>query len=476
MPDTIARLEERLASGETDRLPLLIDLVRACARDAPLKGLEYGQQALTLARETNDPKPIGASLHFMGQCHYHLGNLSLALTFLNEALDFGRAQGLQEISGTLAAIASVHRQLGNYEQSLAAFLEAMRIDEERGNLQGLAFTLNNMANLQVVMRDFPQAAATLERALAIYRPTNDELSISACLNNLSSVYKHLGQFEVAIDYAQRALAIKERLGHELGISISLHNLGVLHVEQGQYTLAVEEYQRSLSILERLGEELNIALVHASLGAAYTHLHDFENAHRYLDLSLATAERLNARSHQVNLLNLLAVLYQEEGDYLKALETYKEFTRIQEELLNSERTEKLATMQARYEKERIEHESEIYRLRYQELASAHEELKTAQASIMKLERNAAVAATAVTASHEINQPLQVITGSLDLLEISVPEPNERQTRHFAQAREAVKRIEGILSKLLAIEDVVFEPYSPSDNMLALHRKPNTPLKE
>ncbi len=100
----------------------------------------------------------------------------------------------------------------------------------------------------------------------------------------------------------------------------------------------------------------------------------------------------------------------------------------------------------------------------ELKTAYEELKKAEDELLRLERKNAVWATIVTANHEINQPLMIIQGNLELLQMKLDDP--RYNSYFDVIQRALSRIEGIIKKLGKIEDVKMITYLDEVKMLKL----------
>ncbi|HPM01695.1 MAG TPA: response regulator [Candidatus Cloacimonadota bacterium] len=103
----------------------------------------------------------------------------------------------------------------------------------------------------------------------------------------------------------------------------------------------------------------------------------------------------------------------------------------------------------------------------ETQKAYELLKTAQNKLIQLEQKNAVLAMAVTANHEINQPLMVLSGTLDVLKIKID--NSELDKYFEKADIAIQKIESILSKFSHIDQVQFKTYLDDVSMLDISKK-------
>ncbi len=94
-----------------------------------------------------------------------------------------------------------------------------------------------------------------------------------------------------------------------------------------------------------------------------------------------------------------------------------------------------------------------------LKESYEKLTNAQDEILELERNNTALAVAVAANHELNQPLMVMSGYLQMLHSSLGDEKltleQKEYIHFRQ--DAFKRIQDILQKYREAQTVHFEKY-------------------
>ena len=95
----------------------------------------------------------------------------------------------------------------------------------------------------------------------------------------------------------------------------------------------------------------------------------------------------------------------------------------------------------------------------------------QELLVKAEQKIAVSATICSLNHEINNPLMIISGYIQLLQIKVSE-NHEDYEKFELINEQVTRIASILKKLREIENPLFEEYIKDgriDKMLKIPEK-------
>ncbi|UCH95790.1 MAG: response regulator [Candidatus Aminicenantes bacterium] len=103
-------------------------------------------------------------------------------------------------------------------------------------------------------------------------------------------------------------------------------------------------------------------------------------------------------------------------------------------------------------------------------NTHLELRKAQKEIIRLEQKNAVLAVALTANHEINQPLTVLQGNFELFQASLDKDRltNRQQRFLTRIEKSIERIQAILKKMSAPTSIHFENYLENKEMVIFEK--------
>ncbi|MCD4829941.1 MAG: PAS domain S-box protein [Candidatus Cloacimonetes bacterium] len=105
---------------------------------------------------------------------------------------------------------------------------------------------------------------------------------------------------------------------------------------------------------------------------------------------------------------------------------------------------------------------------QALKESFTKLEQAQDEIIRLDRQASIMAMAITTNHEINQPLMVLRGNMDMLHDSLVtednQLNERQNHYFERINGALDAIHAILDKFRENDLFHFERYVSGAEMV------------
>jgi tetratricopeptide (TPR) repeat protein len=105
----------------------------------------------------------------------------------------------------------VFAALGEYEEALAHYKSALKIDQALGERSGLALKLGNIGQCYADLGDLPRAESYLTRALAVAEQTGD-------LSATSDIAVSLGQTKLARGETKAALLMFER-----GLTVATEN-------------------------------------------------------------------------------------------------------------------------------------------------------------------------------------------------------------------------------------------------------------
>ncbi|RDI95655.1 tetratricopeptide repeat protein [Meiothermus sp. QL-1] len=194
-----------------------------------------GQEALEVLREAaqevlevEDPEDAATRHYLEARSHLLLGNPSLALEAIQQALEKER-QGAEPAYGTPLVHGQALMQLGQPQEAVEAFREAAR----RAEGVDRSYALHELAVAYLEAGELAEAEAALREVL---RDPEYEYMGEAC-GDLAEVYYRQGRYEEAEQAARQAI---ER-GNEGGGHLILGNIAydLMHFEE-----ALEHYTRA----------------------------------------------------------------------------------------------------------------------------------------------------------------------------------------------------------------------------------------
>ena len=154
------------------------------------------------------------------------------------------------------------------------------------------------------------------------------------------------------------------------------NLGMLAAKQEKWNKAQRYYHQALRLHEKHGNHTAVARIYQSLAYLHNDLGEYELARQEALKGLAVVGQ-NLRSKSL-LHHRLADAYQGLRHYQSAAEHYQHYALLQDSLLNQEKTEAIAEMEAKYQHEQQEKE---LALQQQEIELLHQDNH-----ISRLQRN------------------------------------------------------------------------------------------
>lgn len=319
--------------------------------NAPGDALRWIRKAITRCDEMPLNAVAATAYEALGELLRNTGDIDAAIEELRRALTIRRQ--LSDTEGTaavLARLAAVHHERGETDAALQYNRESHGLYERAargytmmGNKAKAAFcryhmlgVRRNEAELLLALCEPVNALELAARVLEGYDMLSQEKQDPADLATVGDIHENVVNTYVIIGRA-----------HEM--------LGQLEPALDQYAMAytrAKQHGRPHLLLPIL---LHVGRAHRTRGEIIDALSAFRNA---LEIARATGNyRLQAQFHRQ-----LSETLQSDRQFEQALEHYKRFAEIQEELAGSERQTAIAVQRVRFDTEQRELETRVLRER------------------------------------------------------------------------------------------------------------------
>jgi len=259
---------------------------------------------------------------------YHQAELAL------QSSDYGRALNiLSELSSqslpnelrgrVLSGTGTCLRRIGRTREAEQCYKEALTIQRDLDDAEGLAGTLDQLADFHLLEQKYDQALDYAQKAWEIVEYLKDERRIASVLRGIGAIYRQSGDEKKALEYYEKSLEIRRALNDEWGISDCLNSLAFIHRSQGEYDQALANLRQALETSERLGDLEGAAIQFHNIANLYLDQKEYEEALSYLRQGLDIAERIGSLLYQANILFDVARVYrfQDAPKHAQALEAY-----------------------------------------------------------------------------------------------------------------------------------------------------------
>lgn len=436
--DLETRLAGALAAAGSlqEKVDLTIEHAWNLAESDPSAAREL-LEANELIAQSQHPRTI-ANVHLIfAYCECRDAQFDLATARVLEALaiydqlkltDIWRARGY-------FILAHVHDRLGNYADSMEYTLRELELVELLGDAQRQSAALRRIGVIHAEVGDHQEAQRYYERSLKIALEINSTNEIAAVYNNFC--YEHLisGDLQRALEYGQRGLELFEQSQQPIGLSRQHGNLGLIYIERREFDRARQHFDHSLAFANAGGSVFSRVVTMLYLARMYSAQGSLQQALEIANMTLALAEETQLRRQQVEAHELLAELYETNGNLHAALTHSRRAATIHHAILAQMNAIRLrhAELLQRLRKEQAESELQR-RLREQERQ------QYAQLSQMKDE-------LLHTATHDLKSPLTSIGIAVDRLRQMPAAQHEMVARLLNRIESSTERMSALISDTL-----------------------------
>ncbi|MEE9270575.1 MAG: tetratricopeptide repeat protein [Candidatus Krumholzibacteria bacterium] len=424
MSDKTSDLEERVRriKGNTpEKVDALNDLAWDVSADHPQKALDTSLFALQMARDLSYEKGEAMALANLGFAHYLFSDHETALARALEAtVMFKKLGAVRGRARSLLVVASVHQSLGDYDRGLAAAYEGLKLVRETGDKAFEGWSLNGIGGAYHDMGDYERALEHHRQSLRIFEEEGHTIGKARALNGIGTVYQSMEKYDQATEYHEKSLALFRSVNNLLGEARALNDLGLIHQHVGDYDKALEFLTRSLELRNKAGNRQAKSTSLINLGNLYVAKNEVNKAFEVLHRALTIAMEIKAkpRVYQANL--SLSEAHALNGDYEYALQHYKIYQQVKEEVAGDQASSRIKNLEIALETEQAQKEAEISRLRNvelkeknQQLRSLLRELRETQVQLVQSEKMAALGKLVAGVVHELNSPLGAINSAIDV---------------------------------------------------------------
>jgi tetratricopeptide (TPR) repeat protein len=294
--------------------------------------LESYNHSLHVMERNDDHQGMGQVLNNMGLLYRIKGELDNAVEYFLKANEILKKVGdKKSLAALLNNIGNVYTTRGDLDTALEYHNQSLEIKQAIGNRQGEAMSLNNIGNIYQQTSQLDKALECHSRALGIRETIGDRVGAAASLNNLGNTYFATGDFEKAQEYNHLSLKLKEEIGDKLGRALSYINMGHSHLARKELEKAEEVALTGLELSKDLGDKEQIVPAHQILSEVYTIRGEYDKALSEAKHALELAIDIGAKSEEGFSHNFLGMVYRERGDLEESINEFEKAIELLETL-------------------------------------------------------------------------------------------------------------------------------------------------
>jgi tetratricopeptide (TPR) repeat protein len=327
----------------------------------PSKSKVFLEEALNLARKSNDKEEIAISLNTLGFLQNNSDNYSLALNSYQEAINIfielneNNSKG-KEIAQLYYQIGSLYKTLGDYQKAIENCISGLKIYETLQDKTGIALIYRVMGSIYKYKEDFEKSLFYYFSGLKINEEIGNQSGIANSYNNIGIVYLLMQDYEKALNYYKKSLEINLAENIESEAAINMGNIGVVYLEMNQLDSAYYYFSKRYSTALLHNDKKGITVSLESFGDFYLKKKEYTKAIEFYKRALPMSREIGILEISKNILRNMSDIYQEKSDFSNGLVYYKSYINLRDSLLNRESLQKIEQIEMEYnsEKERNNH--------------------------------------------------------------------------------------------------------------------------
>lgn len=312
--DSLVTLLNSNTVTDTSRVKLLVNIANTVVWNDASESLAYADQALELARQLGWQKGIAGSLRQKGVGFYHLSDFLKAIDVFHEALTV--SEGLPDKN----LIPSIY---------------------------------NNIANIYAELKQYNKALEYYEGFLESSREVGQKAYEVIALTNIGVLYNDLGQPDNGIEYLNGALSLAKEVGHTNFVSAILNNLAMAYDAKEDFGEAVRYYQEAVATAKTTGNKNAQASALNSISKIQLKANNNAEAEMNSLLALELAREVNSLERQSDVWKTLSDVYEEKGDYNKALNAHKNYISLRDSILGEENKAEITRKEMQFQMDKKE---------------------------------------------------------------------------------------------------------------------------
>ncbi|MDP8232638.1 MAG: tetratricopeptide repeat protein [Candidatus Zophobacter franzmannii] len=315
--------------------------------------LVYGQTVFDLATEKELPEIKAQALNFMGSYYNYTGDMTLALEYFNESLQFGRQAGDSLFVSILYEnIGKTYKDLSDYDLSIKYLLDAQGIRERNPEYPPRPAIYISLATVYSRVGDNNRTLSYLEQAEKILEANDIPLDFqqASLYNELGNYYAGLGDLNKAESFYHRVIYVSRELGWKLGLSTGFSNLADVYSQKRQPNRALEIHLQSLELDRSMDNIYGMIKDYIFIAEIFEQLDEFALATTYADSAYAIATEKQMATEIATTLSTLSRIDYDSRNYKKAYEHFYEYVAYKDSLENIEYKKYLSELTEKYQLE------------------------------------------------------------------------------------------------------------------------------
>jgi serine phosphatase RsbU (regulator of sigma subunit) len=336
--------------------------------------MDYSRKAMELAGKKKYPSGLAYARLYLAIGHFLRSENRQALELLLQVRKYFDAH--QDEKGyplTLTFTGNIYESFGDFETALILCQDALRKARESGYKEEEGEVQSVIGLIYSRLSDYNNALDAYHKSRDLRNELGDQKAVASSLNRIARIHTLMKHYDKALENYQKSLTLREQTGQLSALPWTYLGMASTFEEMGDHVHALAYYNKNLE--DGCGDVDKRCRLQSVLGMGrvLSRMNKSDQAKQYLQDAIDMAEELDARPLQYEAHYALAQHFEATGMPAEALDHYKKYQKIREDVYNEESRNRMKNQQIAFAIEKSEKEKEIYHLRNVELKAAYDEI-------------------------------------------------------------------------------------------------------
>jgi len=244
-----------------------------------------------------------------------------------------------------------YAEAGNNRKAVEYYLQALRIDEKRKDLQEIAQNYHDIGCIYTTENEFEEGLRYYQKAVALWQQVGNKKGPVTALYNIAHSYQEQGKDSIALQYYNQAIRQGEEIGHTYVLTVSMINQSAIYLKHKDNVNALKRIEKAF----KLATDGNFKNITAEIYGTYSDIYlaqdNPQKALHMAEKGLTLAKQVNIKLYILQNYKRIANIYQSMGSPSKAYDFLSFYTALNDSLKNEENKASIEKMVHGYELEK-----------------------------------------------------------------------------------------------------------------------------
>lgn len=380
--ERISKLKDDIATARSSKhkCSLLIDLAMELRNIDPATAFIEAEKAFDFAVQLNFQLGKARSQFCLGLACFNLTDYENAFVHLGHSWQLFREAGDQwGVSNAINNIGLIYLRLGEYDKALEHFSSSLEIKRESNDLFGTANVIVSMAVIHRETGNLGEAQSLLKESLRLSEEQHFYALTGKVITELGITLLAAGKLTEASEKFSTALTLFEKQKHISGVMQCYLQLGKVKSALGNGEAAIALFLEGQQMASMAGDKNLLTVFHSEIAGEKLRSGEIAEAILLLLDARNIAQKTQEKPLLTTISQQLSTAYEIMGNLKDALQEYKSFIALKEEINFAEISTRLRNQQIINRVAVLEKENRL--LEAERMAAVHE--LSAQASLQEI---------------------------------------------------------------------------------------------